>query len=344
MPDVCAPSGLTSAVAASVNGKNLDYIDFARFKEQFPAAKDGKMDSILLDRFIVQELLWQYTQKLGITASDDRIAKALRNLFTDPATGRYSQDTLRKYMQNYQLTFPKFESLLRRDIAINDFNSSIYAGTSVSKNDAAEEYLCRNSKIQIRYAFLSKQDILKRYAERVTVTDEEINNEMKNNPDEVKDPQTDRERIKEKLAGQKSSAIEDELAARVNAAAAAGRSFAETAAMIQGTTGTSAVFTPGEPLREQGSGKSLSLLENSKIFRESCMSLKLGASSELIRTSGGLYVFTPSLKQTPGGNPAEAELKTIAGEMQRDRANFFMNSIILRFNEESKIIKNLKDN
>jgi len=342
MPNVCVRFNMPSTVVAAVNGKNIDVADFARFREQFQMQRDPKLDSIILDRLIMHELLWQYTQKLDFDASDERVGKMLRANFTDPTTGKYNPEALKNYMQSYHLSFPKLENMVRRDIAINDFNSSIMTGLAISKNDAREEYICQNSKIQIRYAFLSKQDLMKRYAERISVTDEEIAAEMKNNPGELKDPATDKDRIKEKLAEKKISSIEEELLSKINAIASIGGSFAEAAVLLQGSGGISEIFTPGDPLKEQGGrGGNLAPIENSETFRETCMNLTIGASSEPIRTSGGIYIFTPVMKQIYPKDPSEADLKTLADEMQRDRSNSIMNNILLQFRERAKIIKNL---
>jgi len=342
MPDVCVRFKTPSTTVAVVNGKNIDRLDFARFREQLQLPRDSKLDSMVFDRLIMHELLWQYTQKLGLYASDERVTTALRANFTDPATGKYNHDSLKNYMHNFHLSFPKLENMVMRDIAINDFNSLVMTGVAVSKSDAKEEYICQNSKIQIRYAFLSKQDLMKRYAGRTLVTDEEIAAEMKNNPGELKDPATDKNRIKEKLANKKITSIEEELIGKINAIASAGGSFADAAALLQGSGGISDVFTPGSPLKEQGGrGGTLAPIENSKIFRETCMNLAIGASSGPIHTPGGIYIFTPTMKQINYKEPSEADLKTLAGEMHRDRANSIMNNILVRFNEESKIIKNL---
>ncbi|MCL1911146.1 MAG: SurA N-terminal domain-containing protein [Leptospirales bacterium] len=343
MPDVCVRFDMPTTAIAVVNGKNIDRVDFVRFRDLLSIERNPQFDSIILDRLIVNELLWQYTQKFGFEASDERVGRVLMANFTDPNTGEYNPDALKNHLQRYHLSFPKFENMERRNIAINDFNSSIVEGTAISGSDAREEYICRNSKMQIRYAFLSKQDLMKRYTERIAVTDEEIAAEMKNNPGELKDPATDKDRIKEKLAEKKTASAEDELFGKIDSIASAGGSFAEASALLRGTAGISDIFTPGDPLKRQGGAEiNLAPIENSKVFRETCVNLPIGASSEPIRTSGGIYIFTPVMKQISQKEPSEADLETLAKEMQKNRSDYVMNSMLTQFSEESKIRKNLK--
>ena len=336
MPDVCGSFDMSPTAIAVVNGKNIDRIDFARLRDNIRENPEWKWvpDSMILDRLIVNELLWQYTQKLGFDASDERIVRILRTV---------NQDVLRNDMRRYNISFQKLENLERRNTAMNDLDFTIMLGMTVSQSDAREEYIAKNSKIQIRYAFLSKQDLMKRHARRISVTDEEISAEMKNNPGELKDPATDKDRIKEKLTERKISLIEDELIDRINAIAVAGGSFANAAAVLQGSGGISDIFTPGDSLKEQdGRGGNLAPIENSRSFRETCMSLPLLTTSEPIRTSGGIYIFTPIMRQISRHTPPEADLKKLANEMQTDRSNSVMNNLLMQFSEKSKVTKNFK--
>jgi len=184
---------------------------------------------------------------------------------------------------------------------------------------------------------------MKRYTGSLSVTDEEIAAEMKNNPGELKDPATDKDRIKEKLAGKKITSIEDELIGKISAIASSAGSFNEAAALLQGTGGISEVFIPGDPLKEQGGETNLMPVRNSRVFRETCVSLPAGTASEPIRTPDGIYIFTPVMKQTDPKDPSDADLKALANKMQKDRTASTINSILLRFSEESKIVKNLKN-
>lgn len=348
MPDMGFQLGLDSATAAVVNGKKLHTLDYIRYRDdmlrQYPFLRNQQSDSLILDRFIAQELLYQYTQKIGLTASDERIGNAIKTYFQNPDTGKYSADTLKNYLNRSNLSFAKFESNIRRDLALNDLNLFLFNGITITKNEANREYICRNSKLQIRYAFLSKADIRKRYASVLAVTDNDINKEIEANPSELKDPQTDRERIKEIILNRRVSEIENDLTSKINTISAAGGSFAAASATLSGTPGTSAVFSIGEPLKDLGKdGMSLPSIETSKIFKETCLSLAIGQSSKVIQSSSGLYIFTPVLKQVDFREPSADKRKDLSDEMQYQVSNSLMNNIMRDFYEKSKIIKNLKD-
>ncbi len=98
---------------------------------------------------------------------------------------------------------------------------------------------------------MSNQELAKRYAKEIAVTDEEVDAEMKKNPKELKDPKTDRQRIKDKLANDRLEKIKQELAKRIDQLALAGRSFAEAQRLLQGVVSYSNEFKPGDLIREK---------------------------------------------------------------------------------------------
>ena len=348
MPDTSFSFKLDPSTAAVVNGKKLNIMDFARYRErmisQYPFLKDGAADGMILDRFISEELLYQFTQNANIIASDTRISNIIKGYFTSPDTGLFNADTLKNYLSRANISFSKFENDIRRELAVNDLSLFILSALTVPKNETKDEYICRNSKLQIRYNFLSKQEIRKRFANRLVVSDEDINKEIEKNPNELKDPQTDRERMKEKLIERRVSEIENELMAQVNVVAERGGTYGAASSILMGTQGTSAVFSIGESLKEQGQdGKGLPFIENSKVFKESCLTLAVGASSKVIQVAGGLYIFTPIIKQIDMNEPSADKLRPLEGEIQRQASDSLISSIIRNSYEKSKIIKNIKE-
>lgn len=342
MPTIMPQAGMDSGTVAVVNGQKLNAQDFLRFRDnllaqsQIPYSRD--MDGFILDRYINNELMYQYAAKEGFASSDERISKTLKRWFTDPDTGKYNPEILKTYLTRSNQSFAGFEKTIKQDMALNDLQSAIYEGTAPSSADVKDEYLCRNSKLQIRYAFLSSNEMKKRFAAKIAVSDADIDAEMKAHPEELKDPATDRERIKSKLEQQKATVAENDMIEQINAIAEAGGSFAAAAGVLGGAAGISNVFAPGEHIK----GNELTLLENSDVFRESCMSLPVGVASKAVRAADGIYVFTPILKQISTAVPSEDEFNKLRGEMQEEIAMFSVNNIARKLNEEAVIKRNLR--
>jgi hypothetical protein len=346
MPNIM-PKGADRTTVAVVNGKKINIADFARYRDnlmrQYPYLRNANMNDYILDDYLRKEVLYQKAKKTGFEVSESRIDSVIRSEFRDRETGKYSPDLLKVYMERSFLSLNKLGEMIREQVIMNDFNQSISMGTAVPAQDIRTEYMLQNSQLQIQYAYLSTQDIRKEYQERITVTDQEISDELKKNTGDLKDPKTDRQRMKDKLEKKKMEAVEDELMEKINALAAQGGSFASANGLLRGKTGISEAFRIGDPLKEPGKdGKPLTFLENSPLFRESCMTLKTGTVSRAIKTPMGLYIFTPTMQNISRKEPDDKEKKALAQKMQYDQYNAAYTGIMQNAIEDSKIVKNLK--
>ncbi len=297
MPNIM-PQGGDRTTVAVVNGKKINIADFARYRDnlmrQYPHLRNANMNDYILDDYLRKEVFYQKAKETGFEVSETRIDSVIRSEFRDRETGKYSPDLLKVYMERSFLSLNKLGEMIREQIIMNDFNQSISMGTAVPEQDIRTEYMIQNSRLQIQYAYLSAQDIRKEYQERITVTDQEISDELKKNAGDLKDPKTDRQRMKDKLEKKKMEAVEDELMEKINALAARGGSFASANGLLRGKTGISETFKIGDALKEPGKeGKPLTFLENSPVFREACLTLKPGMASSAIKTPMGLYIFPP---------------------------------------------------
>jgi hypothetical protein len=346
MPNIM-PQGGDRTTVAVVNGKKINIADFARYRDnlmrQYPHLRNANMNDYILDDYLRKEVFYQKAKETGFEVSETRIDSVIRSEFRDRETGKYSPDLLKVYMERSFLSLNKLGEMIREQIIMNDFNQSISMGTAVPEQDIRTEYMIQNSRLQIQYAYLSAQDIRKEYQERITVTDQEISDELKKNAGDLKDPKTDRQRMKDKLEKKKMEAVEDELMEKINALAARGGSFASANGLLRGKTGISETFKIGDALKEPGKeGKPLTFLENSPVFREACLTLKPGMASSAIKTPMGLYIFTPTVQNISRKEPDEKEKKALAQKMQYEQFNASFSAIMQNAIEDSKIVKNLK--
>lgn len=348
MPNIMPQAGMDPGTVALVNGQKLNAMDFLRFRDsmlrQYQNFTYNKfLDGMILDRFISRELMYKYAEDLGLNSSDERVGKTLKQWFTDADTGKYNPEILKSYLERSNQSFASFENTVRHDMTLNDLQTIMYEGTAISFEELKTEYACRNTKLRIRYAFLSEGDMKKRFASQISVSDADIDEDMRAHPEELKDPKTDRDRIKNKLELNKFTKAENDLIERINEIAERQGSFAASADMLGGIRGISAIFAPGEQVKEEGdNGRDLSPLVNSDIFRETCMTLNANVSSKAVRTSAGIYVFTPVLKRLNVKEPSDEDLENLRNEISYQMANFSIDTIALKLHEEAKIIKNLE--
>jgi hypothetical protein len=214
-------------------------------------------------------------------------------------------------------------------------------GIAVPAEEVQAEYQARNSRIQVRYSFLSSMDIQNQYAARTAVTDAEISAEMDKNKSEIKDPKTDRERIRKKLEASKLSAIKKGIIDKVNAIALKGGSFDEAQGVLRGNVSISKIFKVGDPLTDER-GQPVSSINNSKIYLDEFMGLGVNKSSRIITAESGLYIYTPALKDIKKDEAAGKEYAAIAANLEQENLRMIMGNLMQKMYEKAKIIKNLK--
>ncbi len=214
---------------------------------------------------------------------------------------------------------------------------------SVSPLEVITDYRVQNTRLKIQYAFLSNQELAKRFAAETMVTDEEVDAELKKNPKELKDPKTDRQRIKEKLVNEKLEKIKQDIASKIDALAANGMPFVQAQAVLKGVVSYSNEFKPGDLIREKDDkGRILYPLQESKIFQSDIFSLPQGVTSRCIQGFDGLYIFTPVVRVIPDAKIPDKEKQMIDQNLYYTKANALYISILTHLFEKSKIIRNQK--
>lgn len=332
---------------AVINGEKIKTYDFLRYRDSRNRnLKDDKEMERLLDEYIQSRLLLQQAKKMGFEASDTRVARDLKKYpFLQDKDGKFDPKKFNTYLENTWLTIDKFYLLHKNDYIRRDFMDFVMMGVSVSPADLKSEYVSDNSKIQIKYSFISNPDLKKKFKAQLEVKEDEISKEMAKNKSEVKDPKTDKIRIKKKLETNKLNKLKKELADKINAIALRGGQFTQTSALLGGKVGLSNQFKIGGYVKENTKkGRPLTTLSNSKIFQENCLKLPVGVSSRTIEAATGMYVFTPILKDIKKTEPTEKDLESLRKMSENQTSYSIYNKIMSKFYEDSKIIKNFKPN
>lgn len=345
MPDVTGCGADRSSIAV-VNGQKIDRLDFLRYRDtKFAQFRNQKMDSFILDNFILEMMLIQKAEKNGFKITEDRITNYVKKSpeFKNPSTGKFEPEYFQAILRNNRLDIEEFEKLIRRDFTLNDYKYFLSIGGASATEDINSKNIVDNSVIQIQYAILSIEEIRKNYKNDLIVTDTDVDAEIKNNNVKISDPTTDRERIKKQIEEKKLEKIKNDLAEKINGIAASNGTFASANAVLKGKVAKSSKFKIGEPVKtEEKEPKTIAALNNSNIFTEKCLTLTLNASSPAVLSGSGIYIFTPIIKTIPPASIDKDTLEKSFNMANNGSANMLTRNLLKVMQEKSKVIKNLK--
>ena len=345
MPDFISRMGLDQTAIAYVNGEKVDRLDYLRYRDsRFGDMRGEKnMDAMILSYFINDVLLLQDARKAGFSVSDEAVKDYILNIpgLKDPATGTLNAERLNMFLERVNISFNDLQKTIRKDLHRDRYMQFLRMGVAVPSSEVISEYRAANSRIQVKYSYLSAMDMQKMFAAETAVTDAEIMAEMEKNKKEVKDPKTDRDRIKKKLESAKLARIKKDIIDRVNAIALKGGSFDEAQAVLKGNVTLSKIFRPGERLTDDR-GQPVTGLNNSKIFLEDFMEIGQNKSSRIISSDSGMYIFTPVVKDIKNDDVPEKDQAAIAGRLEQESVRMITGNLMQKLYEGSKIVKNLK--
>jgi len=316
MPDFLSRMGLDQNTVAKVNGEVIGYMDFIRYRDthMFGKTDDQKQQQrMIIERMIQEKLLVQLAKKEGIIVTKKEIKSVIHNRFSDD-TGSFNESLFKNFLDRFHMGVSDYYKYVEDEVYAGKLQNLLLAGISVSP-----------------------------WANDIAVTDEEIDAELKKNPKELKDPKTDRQRIKEKLANAKLERIKQQLSKNINDLALAGRSFAEAQMVLKGAVSYSNEFKPGDLVRERDDkGRILYPIQESGIFQSDLFTLRQGVTSRLIPGFDGLYIFTPVVRVIPGVQVPEKDKQSLEQNLFYAKANALYISLLTRLFEKSKIIRNQK--
>ncbi|MBN2158892.1 MAG: SurA N-terminal domain-containing protein [Spirochaetes bacterium] len=345
MPDFISRMGLDQSVVAVVNGEKVGRVDFARYRDnRFGAMRaDPKMDGMILNEYINHVLMLQHAHEEGFYVTDESLKESILQMpaLRDPETGRVNAERLNYFLERVNISFNDLQKIIRKDMLRERFIKAFRMGVAIPSEEVKAEYVAKNSRIQIKYSFLSLMDMQNMYRAQTEVTDGDIAAEMAKNKEEVKDPKTDRERIRKKIESAKISSIKKNTIEKVNEIAIRGGSFDEAQAVLKGRVAVSKVFPIGGKPTD-AKGQPISSIANSKIFLEDFMEIGVNRSSRAIIAESGIYIFTPVMKNLRNETPSEKDYNAIADNLREESMRMIAKNVMEKLYEKAKIIKNLK--
>lgn len=346
MPDMGMSCGGDRFTFVRVNGENFNPVEFYKYKNlMYGPESNEQFNEIILNNFIMDVLIQQRAEKEGIEFGDQRMSELIINSreFANPQTGKYDWDFFQYRLRQFNLTLPEFEKIFKRMKAKEELFYFIGLGQSVPSEEIKFKAFIDGSKIQVRYSYLSNDELKKRFAAEIAVTDQEIDAEIATQNAKISDPKTDRERIRKQIEERKLDRVKNDIIEKINALSTSGGSFDAAAAILKGTVTKSQPFKLGEEIKAEGKeGKSAASISSSGIFMDRILVMNLNSTSPVINSVSGLYIFTPVLRELPVKDPDETVVAKIRTDLSSADMNSTRRSFIMDLNQNSKIIKKSK--
>jgi len=307
MSDVLSKLGLNQSIAARVNGEDVHIFDFNRYRSRYPNLKGKQMDDYLLNRFISEIMLRQEAKRIGFNSTDEKIVRYIWSMreFKNPATGKFDKVRMKYLLENNRMTFNDLEKMIRENLVKENLFKMISMGLTVSDNEIMKEYQEKNSKIQLKYSFISNFEINKRNKTKIFISQKEIEaefNKLKKKPTDAKKLKSEKEKIKKRLESKKLNELKNKLIQTVNKLANEKKSFNLAQNILRGSINTT-------------------------------------------NTAIGFYIFTPIKRDIKNPKDiTEEEKSKIKNQLLQEKLSMIVQNLMIKLSEKAKITKNLKTN
>jgi peptidyl-prolyl cis-trans isomerase D len=171
-----------SAEAAVVNGKTIAFNDFQTtysnlyqvyqniYQDQFTPAleKQLKLAEKTLDNLIDQALLQDEAERQQIEISGKELVDAIANIPAFQENGVFSKDRYLQVLAYQRLSSEQFEAMQRSELITTRVREQLQAGVTVVDEEIDEEFRNNNEKVNLNYVSLTPAS----FEKKVEVTDE----------------------------------------------------------------------------------------------------------------------------------------------------------------------------
>ena len=173
-----------SAEAAIVNGKTIAFNDFQTtysnlyqvyqniYQDQFTPAleKQLKLAEKTLDSLIDQVLLQDEAERQQIEISGKELVDAIANIPAFQENGVFSKDRYLQVLAYQRLSSEQFEAMQRSELISTKVREQLQAGVTVTDEEIDEEFRNNNEKVNLNYVSLTPAS----FEKKVKVTDEAL--------------------------------------------------------------------------------------------------------------------------------------------------------------------------
>ncbi len=173
-----------SAEAAIVNGKAIAFNDFQTtysnlyqvyqniYQDQFTPAleKQLKLAEKTLDSLIDQVLLQDEAERQQIEVSGKELVDAIASIPAFQQNGVFSKDRYLQVLAYQRLSSEQFEAMQRSELITTKVREQLQAGVTVTDEEIDEEFRNNNEKVNLNYVSLTPAS----FEKKVKVTDEAL--------------------------------------------------------------------------------------------------------------------------------------------------------------------------
>lgn len=140
-----ATSGKDSAVAATVNGKNIMLSEVDRILSQQASGQQSQLSALqlatarmqVLNGLVQQEILFQRAEKEKLTPSEDEIT---REIATSKQQRRMTDEEYARFLRESNQTDQALRELARKEIAVRKLQEKVIGKISISDKEVDEYY------------------------------------------------------------------------------------------------------------------------------------------------------------------------------------------------------------
>lgn len=335
---------------ATVNGRSITHFDYVRYVNSSPYfSKNSELANqykfYIINQLINRELLAQLAENLGISVDAKIVKKMIQRSFTDPS-GNFQKDAFAATLKGLAMSPAEYYEMAEKDILRREIQMAAKSASGLARSELAFRKKSMDSKFVIKYAILDNEQIKAQYADRLVVTDEELNKlyddalaqnkvaaetEKKVLPlkkaeplagiDAPKiDPVEEKKAIRTRVENQKLSLLKQELANKVSELSKNGARFEDGAAVVPGSALLTKPFAPGEAVySDQEQPMQIGGLENEDSFLEDLLHLPAGSLGRGISTPAGVCIFTVVSKEIPQTPEVDASFAQDQSNRKIDR-------------------------
>ncbi|MBN1498538.1 MAG: SurA N-terminal domain-containing protein [Spirochaetes bacterium] len=347
VPSTMKNSQKNTNVVAVVNGEQLFQADFARFADNMlrqygmdSSQLDEQMTQYILNQLIQQKMIAQLAYKTGVNMTDDYIKSQIVKYFTDDK-GVFQEENMNNYLQSVRLTYDKFFTDIKDSLVKNEYSQLLYSGVGASPDEINNADLVNNSNLRIKAIYLSDEELKDKMKDQLQVTDMEVAKALQENPDEVRDPKTDKTRMKDKLISEKYAKLRTDFIKKIEDMSKANAGIEDVLKVTGGTVVESNDFKIGASVTAVAETTvKLDDLTQSNAFYEVFLKLNENQVSAPIESKAGLFIFAPLKKEIKHSEGFDVTKSDLGQSIQSDKMGSLQNAVITSFIEKSKVERN----
>ena len=164
----------SNETVAEVGGENITVGEMAILKQGRGGTLPAKF---LLNPLISQRIMRLEAKRLGLTASDDEVARYIRQYFKTEDGKPFDQNRYEQFALEQAGSVQAFEQSVRDQLSAEKLEAFITSGVTVSEEEVLKDFQRKNTKFDLTYVPVSASDL----AQTITPTDEELKNYFEQN-------------------------------------------------------------------------------------------------------------------------------------------------------------------